>query len=187
MGVIRNHGSSLCLVACAGGNLSEERFSPRPPSKDFSQPCRPEPARLAVTAEKFLKGGVGGNSFRMCLAFPCNDTPPFPSSTAPCRLDRQGRKIDRLRGENTDLRSTAADLSSEPAKWQAPKKGHVACILPATTSACGGCGGPGCTGQHGLACQSVAPAGQARRGHGAPGMVSGRRVRESSALCARGC
>gem|GEM_PF-3069925 len=82
----------------------------------------------------------------MCLAFPCNDTPPCPSSTAPCRLDRQGRKIDRLRGESTDLRSTAADLSSEPAKRQAPKKGHVACILLATTSASGGCGGPGCTG-----------------------------------------
>jgi len=82
----------------------------------------------------------------MCLAFPCNDTPACPSSTAPCRLDRQGRKIDRLRGESTDLRSAAADLSSEPAKRQAPKKGRVACILPATTSACGGCGGPGCTG-----------------------------------------
>ena len=82
----------------------------------------------------------------MCLAFPCNDTLPCPSSTAPCRLDRQGRKIDRLRGENTDVRSAAADLSSEPVKRQAPKKGRVACILPATTSACGGCGGPWCTG-----------------------------------------
>jgi len=95
----------------------------------------------ACPSDRFAEVMLG-----MCLAFSCNDTSPCPSSTAPCRLDRQGRKIDRLRPENTDVRSAAADLSSEPAKRQAPKEGHVACILPATTSACGGCGGPGCTG-----------------------------------------
>ena len=47
--VIRDLGPSLRLDACTGGNLSEERFSPRPPSKDFSQQSR-RPGRLALTA-----------------------------------------------------------------------------------------------------------------------------------------
>jgi len=55
-GAIRNLGSSLDLVACAGGNLSEERLSPRPLSKDFSAAV-PAEAGTAVAAKKFLKGG----------------------------------------------------------------------------------------------------------------------------------
>jgi len=47
----------------AGGNVSEERFSPRPPSKDFPAAV-PAGAGTAVTTKKFLKGGVGGNSFQ---------------------------------------------------------------------------------------------------------------------------
>ena len=62
-GAITNFGSSFGLVACAGGNLSEERFSPRPPSKDFFTAV-PAAGTAAVTAQKFLKGGVGGNSFQ---------------------------------------------------------------------------------------------------------------------------
>jgi len=65
-GVIRDLGSSPGLVderlpafsggPCAGGNLSEERFSPRPPSKDFLAAV-PAGAGTAVTVKKFLKGG----------------------------------------------------------------------------------------------------------------------------------
>ena len=63
LGAITNFGSSFGLVACAGGNLSEERFSPRRPSKDFFTAV-PAAGTAAVTAQKFLKGGVGGNSFQ---------------------------------------------------------------------------------------------------------------------------
>lgn len=81
----------------------------------------------------------------------------------PCRLARQEAKFgSEYRLPRTPI--VAAGLSSKSAGWQTRRKGYVACIVQATTSAAGG--GRRWTGgrQRVLALQSSSPAAQHGRG-----------------------